>query len=164
MIISTNRTALLPEFENLMKDTNSFLNDDAMRRNDYYLKRNAQLLEDDVLTAINRVAANTPFAGTICKVSGQKFPDIVAAKIYGVEVKSSKDDKWVTVGGSVNESTRIGDVERIFLTFGKLANPVEFCTRPYEDCLSGIAVTHYPRYKIDMKQVFCGNRRHMFGF
>lgn len=150
MIISTNRDVSPAEFERLMKETNALLNRDAARRNDYYLHRNAQLLEDDVLREIKHAAVGTPFAGTIRKVSGQKFPDIVAAKNYGTEVKSSKDENWLTTGGSVNESTRIEDVERIFLTFGKLTTPVEFCTRPYEDCLSGIAVTHYPRYKIDM--------------
>ena len=67
-----------------------------------------------------------------------------------MEVKSSKDDKWLSLGGSVNESTRIAGVERIFLTFGKLLTPVEFRSRPYEDCLSDVTVTHYPRYRIDM--------------
>jgi len=37
------------------------------------------------------------------------------------------------------------------MTFGKLSDPVEFRTRPYEDCLSGMSVTHYPRYSIDME-------------
>jgi hypothetical protein len=39
----------------------------------------------------------------------------------------------------------------MYLTFGKLGKPVRFLSRPYEDCLSGIAVTHYPRYLIDMR-------------
>ena len=150
MIISTNKTAKLAEFENLMREVTEKLNVDSKNRTEYYLKRNAQLLEDDVCGWLINCAENTPFANTIHKASGQKFPDIVAGKYYGVEVKSSKDDKWTTIGGSVNESTRIEDVERIFLTFGKLQNPIEFKTKRYEDCLSGIAVTHYPRYKVDM--------------
>ena len=150
MIISTNKTVCLPEFEKLMKIVTDKLNIDSKKRTSYYLKRNAQLLEDDVYEWLNNCAENTPFANTIYKASGQKFPDIVARKYYGVEVKSSKDDKWTTIGGSVNESTRIEGVERIFLTFGKLYAPIEFRTKRYEDCLSGIAVTHYPRYKVDM--------------
>lgn len=43
------------------------------------------------------------------------------------------------------------DIRRIYMTFGKLASPVEFRSRPYEECLSDIAVTHYPRYRIDME-------------
>jgi hypothetical protein len=108
-------------------------------------------LEDDVLAFLDKTAEGTKFEGTIEKISGQRFPDIVAGKYYGVEVKSSKDEDWITLGGSVNESTRVENVERIFLTFGKLIEPIEFRSRPYEDCLSDVVVTHYPRYKIDMK-------------
>ena len=38
------------------------------------------------------------------------------------------------------------------MTFGKLGgNPIEFLSKPYEQCLYGIAVTHMPRYLIDMR-------------
>src|SRR5690625_4323947 len=49
------------------------------------------------------------------------------------------------------ESTRIESVERIYLLFGKLREPIKFKVKPYEDCLSEIVVTHSPRYKIDMQ-------------
>jgi hypothetical protein len=49
-------------------------------------------------------------------------------------------------------TTRVADVERIYMTFGKLGgDPIEFLSKPYEQCLSGIAVTHMPRYLIDMR-------------
>jgi len=150
MIISTNRNPNLEEFKTLVDTVTLMLNDDASERTLYYLKRNAQLLEEDVFNFLDKTAMGTKFEGTIEKISGQRFPDIVAGKYYGIEVKSSKDEKWITLGGSVNESTRIEDVERIFLTFGKLIDPIEFKSRPYEDCLSDVVVTHYPRYKIDM--------------
>ena len=150
MIISSNREPTTQEFKNLVDSATQKLNDDATNRTEYYLKRNAQLLEDDVWEFLNVAAIGTKFNGTIEKISGQRFPDIVAHKYYGIEVKSSKDDKWVSLGGSVNESTRVEGVERIFLTFGKLISPVEFRSRPYEDCLSEVVVTHYPRYKVDM--------------
>jgi hypothetical protein len=50
----------------------------------------------------------------------------------------------------VLESTRVEDVERIFMLFGKLGKPIEFKHRPYEECLSEVVVTHSPRYLIDM--------------
>ena len=150
MIISTNREPGLKEFKILVDEVTIKLNEDSLKRKRYYLTRNAQLLEDDVFYFLNKNATDTKFEGTIKKISGQKFPDITAGKYYGVEVKSSKDEKWITLGGSVNESTRVEDVERIFLTFGKLNDPIEFRSRPYEDCLSDVVVTHYPRYKIDM--------------
>jgi len=150
MIMSTNREPSLNEFKRLVDDATAKLNEDAVKRNIYYLTRNAQLLEDDVFDFLIKTAINTKFEGTIEKISGQKFPDIIAGKYYGIEVKSSKDDKWITLGGSINESTRVEDVERIYLIFGKLIDPIEFRCRPYEDCLSDVVVTHYPRYKIDM--------------
>jgi len=150
MIISTNREPNYDEFKELVNSVTSKLNDDAAKRSSYYLTRNAQLLENDVLEFLVKTAIGTKFEGTIEKISGQRFPDIVAGKYYGVEVKSSKDEKWITLGGSVNESTRVEDVERIFLVFGKLMEPIEFRSRPYEDCLFDVVVTHYPRYKINM--------------
>ena len=152
MIVSVNPKPTLSEFSALMAKTDQILNEDASKRPDYYATRGGNTLEDDVKDALDECAKGTPFAGTIEKVSGQRFPDIVAAKFYGVEVKSTKDDHWTSTGSSILETTRVSDVERIYMTFGKLGgNPVEFLSRPYEECLSGIAVTHMPRYLIDMR-------------
>ena len=101
--------------------------------------------------ALTRAAYRTPFEGSIQLVSGAAFPDIVANNYYGVEVKSTNKNHWRSIGSSILESTRIQSVERIFLTFGKLGAPVEFRSRPYEECLYGSSVTHYPRYQIDME-------------
>lgn len=127
------------------------MNDKAKEEPEYYLSKGAQKLEAEVKLALDIAAKGTKFENTIEIISGQRFPDIVAAKYYGVEVKSTKDDKWTMIGGSVAEGTRVEDVEHIFILFGKLHKPVEFKTRRYEDCLCDIAVTHSPRYKIDME-------------
>ncbi|HEX6983096.1 MAG TPA: hypothetical protein VF181_10075 [Balneolaceae bacterium] len=123
-------------------------------KNDYFLTRGAQKLEKDVEQALKLKAQNTAFEGSIELISGHKFPDIVTEitenKFYGVEVKSSKKDDWTSTGNSVLETTRVDDVERIYMLFGKLVTPVEFRGKKYEDCLSDVAVTHAPRYKIDM--------------
>ncbi len=152
MIVLVNPKPSLDEFADLMKKTDILLNSDALKRPDYYVKRGGNPLEDDVKNALIECAKGTPFENTIEKISGQKFPDIVAAKFYGIEVKSTKDNNWKSTGSSILESTRVSDVERIYMTFGKLGgNPIEFLSRPYEECLSGIAVTHMPRYLIDMR-------------
>ena len=150
MIISSNRNPVINAFQSLLEDATARLNEDAQKRMSYYVKRTWSQLEDNVKDALDASSMGTPFQGTIKKIAGQKFPDIVANKYFGVEVKRSKDEKWMTIGGSINESTRVDGVERIFVTFGKLVKPVEFRSRPYEDCLSDVAVTHYPRYRIDM--------------
>lgn len=149
MIITLKKQPDLNEFKVLVEKTTDYLNKQAKLNEAYYLSRNAQKLEDDVLDALNKCAEGTAFENTIVKISGQKFPDLVVNNVYGVEVKSSKDD-WFTLGGSVNESTRVEGVKNVLLIFGKLKSPVEFKCRPYEECLSDVVVTHYPRYKINM--------------
>lgn len=151
MIISNNKKPNLETFSSLVHNATEHLNEQARSNEGYYLERSALRLEDDVFNALSECAEGTPFEDTIVKVSGQRFPDIVAGKYYGVEVKSSHADDWVALGGSVNESTRVDNVDRIFITYGKLISPIKFVSRPYEDCLSDVVVTHYPRYKIDMR-------------
>jgi hypothetical protein len=151
MIISENSKPTILDFRMLMRSTDELLNNEAIDRQDYYSKRNGTQLEEDVFEALQRCAVNTPFENTIVLVSGASFPDIVANRFYGVEVKSTIKNQWKSIGSSILESTRNQDVERIFLTFGKLGKPVSFKSRPYEECLSGISVTHYPRYQIDME-------------
>ncbi|MDE5777278.1 MAG: hypothetical protein K2I10_02025 [Lachnospiraceae bacterium] len=151
MIITTNREPSLEEFETLCVKMCDYMNDRAYKEPDYYLSKGAQKLEPEVKSALDIVAKGTMFENTIEIISGQRFPDIVAAEYYGIEVKSTKDDKWTMIGGSVAEGTRVEDVDHIFILFGKLHKPVEFRTRRYEDCLCDIAVTHSPRYKIDME-------------
>lgn len=151
MIISENRKPQNDEFRKLMADTDILLNKEAVGKEDYYSKRNGTELEKDVYNALEKSAVHTPFEGTIQLVSGASFPDIVAGKYYGVEVKSTNKNHWKSIGSSILESTRDKNIERIYLTFGKLGLPIEFKSRPYEECLSGISVTHYPRYQIDMQ-------------
>ncbi len=151
MIISENSKSSLDIFQVLMHNVDNLLNTEAVGREAYYSKRNGTQLEEDVFDAMSRCAVNTEFEGTIQLVSGASFPDIVANKFYGVEVKSTNKNHWKSIGSSILESTRNQEVERIYLTFGKLGAPISFMSRPYEQCLSGISVTHYPRYQIDME-------------
>lgn len=151
MIISKHIKPSLQEFEDLVINTTKALNQDAMMQSEYYRGRDGRKLEQDVKDMMGKVAVDTPFEGTIELIGGQKFPDVVAKKYYGVEVKTSTQDHWITTGNSVLESTRVEDVEHIFLIFGKLAMPIEFRARKYQDCLSDVVVTHYPRYRINME-------------
>ena len=92
----------------------------------------------------------TPFENSIELISGQRFPDIIANKYYGVEVKTTIKNHWTTTGNSVLEGTRVDGIERIYMLFGKMVSPIEFKCRPYEECLSEVVVTHSPRYLINM--------------
>lgn len=150
MIVVDNPKPTVNEFRELMGNIDKVLNHSAANNTDYFLSRNGTDLEKDVRDAAIECSKNTKFRGSIQLVSGVSFPDIIAAKYYGIEVKSSMSNNWKTIGNSILESTRVGSIDRIFLTFGKLGQPIEFLSRPYEECLSGVAVTHYPRYQIDM--------------
>lgn len=84
------------------------------------------------------------------------FPDIVLVfdngDTFGIEVKSSTGTSrsWKINGNSVLGSTK-EDVIDTYVMFGKttLGHQAFRCKR-YEDCVADVAVTHSPRYRIDM--------------
>jgi len=140
-------------FAEFMSLTEKCLNERTENDNKLYKKCNGSELEKVALNVLRDVAPSTPFRPeNIELVSGARFPDIVAEHFYGVEVKSTKDNNWKSTGSSIVESTRIDDISRIYMLFGKLGgNPAQFKCKPYENCLYNIAVTHSPRYLIDME-------------
>ncbi|MDE1970237.1 MAG: hypothetical protein KGI50_01540 [Patescibacteria group bacterium] len=95
-------------------------------------------------------AVGSDFDGYIEQTGAHAFPDIVAKKFYGVEVKMTIGEKWVSTGNSILETTRIESVKTIYLFFGKFGNLFEVKYRKYQECLYEVGVTHSPRYKIDM--------------
>lgn len=106
--------------------------------------------ERAVYEDMSKSAEGTEYAGFVKHVSRNAFPDIVVKKYFGVEVKMTIGNNWGSVGNSVLETTRVKDVEKIYMYFGKFGGYVDVKYRPYQECLSDIVVTHYPRYKIDM--------------
>lgn len=151
MIISKNKRSDQDEFEGILQKTIKKLNSAASEKPSYFKTRSGVKLEEDVLEFLNESSAHTSFENTFEIISGQKFPDIIAKKYYGVEVKTTKSNSWTSTGSSIVESTRVEDIEKIYLLFGKLSDPIEFRVKAYEDCLSDIVVTHSPRYKINME-------------
>lgn len=139
-------------FAEFMNSAENYLNNKAKQHIDLYKKCEGKELELLAEKALKEIAPSTPFRPEdIILVSGAKFPDIQAGLYYGVEVKSTKSNSWNSTGSSIIESTRIPDISKIYMLFGKLGGtPAEFRCRPYEKCLSNIAVTHSPRYLIDM--------------
>lgn len=139
-------------FADFMHKTEDCFNQRSKQDPNLYKNVKPTELEKITEGVLKEIAPSTPFDPNEIKlISGHKFPDIVAEKYYGVEVKSTKENKWTSTGSSIVESTRIDDVDNIFMFFGKLGgNPPEFRCRPYQDCLYDIAVTHSPRYLIDM--------------
>ena len=135
-------------FAYLMAKSEKILNDNAEK----LAKISASDLETISVDYIQQACNDTPFRPEEIKlISGHKFPDICLEQFYGVEVKSTIKDKWTSTGSSIVECTRIKDVDLIYMLFGKLGGEIpEFKIRPYADILCDIAVTHSPRYLIDM--------------
>ncbi|MBN2611985.1 MAG: hypothetical protein JXB00_10555 [Bacteroidales bacterium] len=150
MVISKNPEPRKEVFQSLLDNTIAFLKSDSNKNQKTYETLLGNKLEGVVADIMSERAKGSPFENSIELISGQKFPDIIAKKYYGVEVKTSKQDHWTTTGNSVLESTRVEGVERIYMLFGKMVSPFDFKCRPYEECLSEVVVTHSPRYLIDM--------------
>ena len=140
-------------FADFMSLTENYLNISAKNNPSKFSNLTGIELERISVLAMKEIAPQTPFrAEEIHLVSAQSFPDIIAERYYGVEVKSTKQNHWTSTGSSIVESTRNHDVENIYMLFGKLGgNPPEFKCKPYQDCLYDIAVTHSPRYLINME-------------
>lgn len=88
---------------------------------------------------------------------GHAFPDIVIefsnGEKYGIEVKSSSSTSsksWKINGNSVLGSTRENVIDT-YIIFGKTAiGNQAFRFKRYEEAVANVAVTHSPRYAIDM--------------
>lgn len=150
MIVSVNSDPNRGEFDGLLNSTISELNIHAQKSSNKVATLLGRNLEPYVRDIMTDLAVGTVFENSIELIGGQKFPDIVAKKYYGIEVKTTTQNHWKTTGNSVLEGTRVDNVERIFMLFAKLASPIEFRCRPYEEVLSEVVVTHSPRYLIDM--------------
>lgn len=150
MVVSVNSEPHINEFNTLLNSTITELNAHAKKSPKKIEQLKGNKLEPYVGDVMTELAMGTAFENSIEVIGGQKFPDIIANKFYGIEVKTTTQNHWKTTGNSVLESTRVEDVERIFMLFGKLGKPIEFKCRAYEECLSEVVVTHSPRYLIDM--------------
>ena len=81
-------------FAELMSNTENILNNEARENPQKYKGLNSSSLEPCAVEKIKMACANSPFdANEVELISGQRFPDIVADKYYGIEVKSTKDRK-----------------------------------------------------------------------
>lgn len=150
MIVSVNSDPNRSEFNSLLQLTITELNVHAQKSTKKVATLLGRSLEPYVKDVMTGLAVGTVFENSIELIGGQKFPDIIAKKYYGIEVKTTTQNHWKTTGNSVLEGTRIEGIERVFMLFAKLASPIEFRCRPYEEVLSEVVVTHSPRYLIDM--------------
>lgn len=79
----------------------------------------------------------------------QSFPDI-AAGTFGIEVKFSTNDTWLSIANSVLETNRVPGVEKIYIVFGKMGGLPEVRWGDYEDCVVHVRTSHVPRFEIEL--------------
>ena len=145
------------DFENICKNVVGYLNSRATTIFEKIKGKSTNEIwsniEDEVYDVAKEVFESSQFHLTsdeIINVGGKIFPDIIVAKKYGIEVKSAKD--WKTEAGSVFEGSRDGNVEYVFLIYGKRdSDKIEFRGKEYSKCIQNISVTHSPRYSINME-------------
>jgi hypothetical protein len=136
----------------LLNSSVEYMNKRVIGSPKLYAKMSGHEVEKFSYDSMVAVAPSVGFPiNCIDLVSGYVFPDIVLhGHQYGVEIKSTQKDNWTSTGSSIVESTRSSEAKRIYMLFGKLGGFPEFRCKPYQMCLSNIAVTHSPRYLIDM--------------
>ena len=140
------------DFVHFMDATTGHLKEHAKNKTIDFSQCMGEKFEWIVLDQMKSLAADFHFSpDQVIHTDKQHFPDIISENYYGVEVKTTKSDSWVSTGSSITESLREDCVKKIFLMFGKLSVPnVDFRCKPYEECLYDISVTHNPRYMINM--------------
>ena len=112
-------------FADLMNRTETILNNEAAATPKEYGHLTPSDLETCAVNQIKLACANSPFdANEVQLISGQRFPDIVANRYYGIEVKSTKEDHWTSTGSSIVETTRIENIDDIYMLFGKLGGKI----------------------------------------
>jgi hypothetical protein len=79
----------------------------------------------------------------------QAFPDIAMGK-FGIEVKFTLSDTWRSVANSVLETNRIGDVEKVYLVFGKMGGAPEVRWSDYEGSVIHVRTSHVPRFEVEI--------------
>ncbi len=79
------------------------------------------------------------------------FPDI-RANGFGVEVKSTNKDSWLSVGNSVFESMRDPKVKHIYVVFGKMGGMPGVRWGRYEERITHVRISHAPRFVIEMER------------
>lgn len=77
------------------------------------------------------------------------FPDIIANG-FGIEVKSTNKDSWLSVGNSVFEGMRDQTVTQVYVMFGKMGGLPSVRWGRYEERITHVRISHAPRFVLEM--------------
>ncbi len=150
--LEADKEKAIAEFSRFMLLAQQCFNEDSAAYPKKYAKKSPFEIEEETVKILDAVKSKTAFYNSKIELKkGHFFPDIIAGNHYGVEVKSTKENKWTSLGNSIFEGVSDKKIDNIFIMFANLGSlPPAFRFRPYQSCLKQIQVTHSPRYIIDM--------------
>ncbi len=145
------------DFDRVIDEILKYLENDCKQNPDSYRKSG----EDFEPCVYRATSATLNHFGLKDKIDytpgGHGFPDIVISgeegNKFGIEVKSSSStgNSWKINGNSVLGNTRVPGIRKNMIVFGKMRGVDSlFRAREYEKCIANVAVTHSPRYLIDL--------------
>lgn len=133
------------EFEGILDLVVSQLNQDVRANASYH---DPQAFEKRVHEVLSEVAA-----GRGIKIAPSfhphAFPDITANG-FGVEVKSTNKETWLSVGNSVFEGMRDPTVRKLYVVFGKFGGMPAVKWGRYEERITHVRISHAPRFVLEM--------------
>ncbi len=150
MIVINDASLLQEDFLKLLEATKILSLAELAKLGEKIKRLSGDDFEIFVYNNCREASKNSDFEGHVYQTGPHDFPDIIARKYFGIEVKMTKEDKWSSTGNSILETTRREDVEKIYMFFGKMGGDIDIKYRTYQECLRDIGVTHSPRYRIDM--------------
>lgn len=112
------------------------------------IAKNSDELESFVRGALTEEYAKQGYTLTL-QPKVQEFPDVIIVP-FGIEIKHTRENTWVSVANSIQESHRPAGVTRIYVVFGKYGRNPEVRWGLYENVVNHARTSHVPRFQIDM--------------
>lgn len=132
------------EFEHILDRTVEILEREARDGDRNY--REPRAFEGKVLGALRQI----PGVEAERTHHPHAFPDL-KVNGFGIEVKHTQKESWMSVGNSIFEGMRDEDVEDVYVIFGKMGGWPEVRWRRYDDCVTHVRISHAPRFVVDME-------------
>lgn len=133
------------DFEKMLNKAVAQLGDEVRQSTKYHSPSDFEQRVFDVLRSVaagGKIDINPTF-------HPHAFPDI-RANGYGIEVKTTTKDSWISVGNSIFEGMRDPSVKQIYIVFGKMGGMPSVKWGRYEDRITHVRISHAPRFVLEM--------------
>jgi len=134
------------DFEQLLEKATTQLNKDVLAGRQYH---SPDAFEQRVFSVLREIAAADGAIDINPTFHPHAFPDI-RANGFGVEVKTTNKDSWLSVGNSVFEGMRDPSVKSIYVIFGKMGGMPQVRWGKYENIITHVRISHAPRFVLQM--------------